>query len=304
MKLKELTPEEKRIIIDKDTERPFSGKYYMFNEDGVYTCKQCGVELFRSGDKFASDCGWPSFDDKIPGAVKFLSDPDGQRVEIECAKCSAHLGHIFYGERLTKKNVGYCVNSISLEFQSEIKPSKYQKPDQENKEIVVGGGCFWCTEAIFQKLDGVLNVTSGYAGGSVKNPTYKEVCAGDTGHAEVIKIEYNPVKVTLKKILDLFFLIHDPTTLNRQGADVGTQYRSIIFYSDKKEKDFIFEYIRENQRSFAKKIVTEVLPLSSFYKAEDYHKDYYNNHKTQSYCRIVISTKLEKTRNYLDKSSK
>lgn len=304
MKLKELTPEEKRVIIDKGTEKPFSGKYYTFNEKGIYTCKQCGAELFRATDKFHSACGWPSFDDQVSGAVKFLPDPDGERIEIECVKCGAHLGHIFYGEKLTDKNTRYCVNSISLEFKPEKSLNRYQKPKiKENKEIILGGGCFWCIEAVFQKLDGVLNVIPGYAGGTVKNPTYEEVCTGNTGHAEVVKIEYDPTRVSLKDILDLFFLVHDPTTLNRQGSDVGSQYRSIIFYTDEKEKEFISEYISEKQGFFVEKIITKVVPFSNFYEAENYHKNYYNNHNTQPYCTIVISPKLEKVRNYLDKKN-
>ena len=157
-----------------------------------------------------------------------------------------------------------------------------------------GGGCFWCTEAVFQMLPGVKSVTSGYAGGTKENPTYKEVCTGTTGHAEVIQVEYDPKAVSYEKLLETFWDAHDPTTLNRQGADSGTQYRSIILYSNEGQKAAAEKSKAEAQKQFHKSIVTEIAPLKKFYKAEDFHQEYYRNNSDQPYCRFVIRPKVEK----------
>jgi peptide-methionine (S)-S-oxide reductase len=158
----------------------------------------------------------------------------------------------------------------------------------------LGGGCFWCTEALFQMLPGVKSVTSGYAGGTTQNPTYKDVCRGDTGHAEVIQIEYDPKVVSYEKVLATFWEAHDPTTLNRQGADSGTQYRSIILYGSEAQKATAEKSKAEAQKHFSKPIVTEIVPLTKFYKGEDYHQDYYRANPNQPYCRAVIQPKVEK----------
>jgi peptide-methionine (S)-S-oxide reductase len=158
----------------------------------------------------------------------------------------------------------------------------------------LGGGCFWCTEAIFQMLPGVKSVTSGYAGGTKDNPTYKEVCTGNTGHAEVIQVEFDPKVVSYEKILDTFWEAHDPTTLNRQGADSGTQYRSIILYADEAQKAAAEKSKAEAQKLLGKTVVTEIVPLKKFYKGEDYHQDYYRSNSNAPYCRAVIRPKVEK----------
>jgi len=159
-----------------------------------------------------------------------------------------------------------------------------------------GNGCFWCTEAIFQQLDGVETVLPGYTGGEVKNPTYKAVCAGTTGHAEAIQITFDPKVITYRELLDVFFYTHDPTTLNRQGNDVGTQYRSAIFYHDEQQRVDAEEMISQliSEKVYDDPIVTEIAALDIFYVAEDYHIDYYNNNKNQGYCRAVINPKLDK----------
>ncbi len=164
----------------------------------------------------------------------------------------------------------------------------------QTETATLGGGCFWCTEALFQMLPGVKSVVSGYAGGTKENPTYKEVCSGNTGHAEVIQIEYDPKLVSYEKILDTFWDAHDPTTLNRQGADAGTQYRSIILYNSEAQKAAAEKSKAEAQKRFVKEIVTEITPLKKFYKAEDYHQDYYRSNPSQPYCRAVIQPKVEK----------
>jgi peptide-methionine (S)-S-oxide reductase len=158
----------------------------------------------------------------------------------------------------------------------------------------LGGGCFWCTEAVFQMLPGVNSVTSGYAGGTKENPTYKEVCTGTTGHAEVIQIKYDPSKVSYEKLLATFWDAHDPTTLDRQGPDTGTQYRSIILYSSEAQRAAAEKSKAEAQKHFRQPIVTEIVPLRQFYPAEDYHQDYFRQHSNERYCRFVIQPKVEK----------
>lgn len=167
----------------------------------------------------------------------------------------------------------------------------------DKKEIAIfGNGCFWCTEAIFMQLKGVESVLPGYSGGKIKNPSYKEVCTGNTGHAEVIQIIFDPHMISYRELLEVFFYTHDPTTLNRQGNDVGTQYRSAIFYNSKNQKDDAALIIRqlEAEGVYDRKIVTEITAFDVFYPAEDYHQNYYNNNKDQPYCRAVINPKLDK----------
>lgn len=195
--------------------------------------------------------------------------------------------------------IGLIMLSCTTQAQEKSKSVKKVKQEMSTKNIeyaTFGGGCFWCTEAIFEQLKGVLKVESGYSGGSVKKPSYKEVCTGNTGHAEVIHITYNPKEISFTDLLDVFFNTHNPTTLNRQGADVGTQYRSAVFYHNKEQKDAANAMINALDKSgvFDDKIVTEVTEFDTFYPAENYHQDYYNNNKTQGYCQMVINPKLQK----------
>jgi len=164
----------------------------------------------------------------------------------------------------------------------------------KNKIIVFGGGCFWCTEAVFRMFKGIVSATPGYAGGTTKNPTYEDVCNGDTCHAEVLQIEYDPEVMPLEKLLEVFFEMHDPTSLNKQGADSGSEYRSIILYITEEQKNTISEFIKEEQNKFDKPIVTEIKKLDKFYPAEDYHKDYFKKNPLQPYCIFVISPKVAK----------
>ena len=170
-----------------------------------------------------------------------------------------------------------------------------------DQTLVVGGGCFWCTEATYELVPGVKNVVSGYAGGHVENPTYKQIGGGNTGHAEVIRIEYDPKVVTLDALLDLFWTVHDPTTLNRQGADEGPQYRSIILYADDTQKQAAERSKEAAQARFSEPIVTEIVPLSTFYVAEDYHQDYFRNNPNAGYCQFVIKPKVKKLKQQLGK---
>lgn len=173
----------------------------------------------------------------------------------------------------------------------------------KTKIVTLGGGCFWCTEAVFNQVKGIEKVVSGYAGGNVPGyPTYREVCSGLTGHAEVIEISYNPEVISLQEILIIFMTTHDPTTLNQQGADVGTQYRSVIYYANAEEKAIILEVIQQIQPYYDDPIVTEVSKIPTFYPAESYHQNYYENNKGQGYCNYVITPKLTKLRKfYADK---
>ena len=270
-----LTDFEKSVILKKGTERAFTGKYNDHFEAGTYVCRQCGAALYRSDSKFKSQCGWPSFDDEIPKAVKRTPDSDGQRTEITCAACGGHLGHVFLGEELTAKNVRHCVNSISLVF----RPARQQ--------AVFAGGCFWGVEHLFQKVDGVSEAVSGYTGGSVKNPTYRQVCTGQTGHAEAVRIVFDPGKVSYEKLARLFFEIHDPTTKDRQGPDMGTQYRSAVYYADKEQKA-VAEKLIAQLRDKGYKVVTEVVPAVEFYPAEDYHQDYFTKHPDHAICHAPV----------------
>lgn len=195
--------------------------------------------------------------------------------------------------------------TASIDAQSIL--TKKLKMSDKLEIATLANGCFWCTEAIFQILNGVEKVTSGYSGGKVKNPTYNEVTSGETGHAEVIQIQFNPSVITFQEILDVFFATHDPTTLNRQGYDVGTQYRSAIFYHSTAQKEVAESFIKAltEAKVYDKKIVTQVTPFEAFYDAEAYHQNYYNNNKNQGYCVAVINPKLDKfIKKYKDKLKK
>jgi len=272
-----LTKTESSVINNKGTESPFIGKYVKNKEEGTYLCKKCGEALYYSSDKFESDCGWPSFDDEINGAVNRFPDPDGMRIEIECASCGAHLGHVFKGERFTSKNVRHCVNSVSLDFvPAHLEPGRYGM-------AIFAGGCFWGVEYFLQKTPGVISVTSGYTGGHVKNPSYREVCTGTTGHAEAVKIVYDPQKTSYEKLLRLFLEIHDPTQVGRQGPDIGDQYRSEIFYMNDDQKQ-ITEKCLNILKSKGYNVATQATQASEFYPAEAYHQDYYFNNGKVPYC--------------------
>lgn len=276
--LKSLTPEEERVIVNKGTESPFSGEYYASNESGTYTCKRCGAGLYRSDDKFDSGCGWPSFDDEIEGAVARTIDADGYRTEITCANCGAHLGHVFEGEGFTGKDTRHCVNSISLNFIPE---------ETETGRALFASGCFWGTEYHFSKIPGVISTTVGYTGGTTDNPTYREVCSGKTGHAETVEVIYHKNQVSFEELAKLFFETHDPSQVNRQGPDIGTQYRSEIFYLDDAQKHTA-EKLVGSLKDKGLKVATKITPAGKFYKAENYHQDYYDNTGGTPYCHVYV----------------
>jgi peptide methionine sulfoxide reductase msrA/msrB len=276
MTFKQLTPEEERVIVHKGTEAPYTGKYEKFSETGTYVCKRCGSPLYSSTDKFDAHCGWPSFEDEIPGAVKRIPDADGMRTEIECAKCSAHLGHVFLGEGLTDKDTRHCVNSISLDFIPAGQPAM-------TDTAIFAGGCFWGVEYYMKKIKGVISTEVGYTGGKTDRPTYKEVCAGNTGHYEAIEVVFDPGQTSYEVVARMFFETHDPTEWNHQGPDWGEQYRSAVFYRNEEQKSVTEKLIRElKDKGF--KAVTEVIPAKTFWKAEGYHQDYYDHKGTTPYC--------------------
>jgi len=280
--VKRLTPEERYVVAEKGTERPFSGIYVNSDSRGLYRCKVCNAPLYRSDDKFRSHCGWPSFDDVIPGAVKTQRDADGRRTEIVCARCGAHLGHLFTGEGLTPKNRRYCVNSVSLKFEKEkvATLSPYRR-------AYFAGGCFWGVEYYLEKLDGVKEVNSGFMGGRVERPSYRQVVQGNTGHLETVEVIYDPEKISYEELAKVFFEIHDPTQKNGQGPDIGSQYHSAIFVSNDKERKTVEKLIGIlKKRGYD--IATKVLDKKPFYKAEAYHQDYYDKHSKKPYCHRYI----------------
>ena len=263
-----LSPEEKSVIVDKGTEAPFTGEYDNFYEAGIFVCRACGSHLYDSSDKFDAGCGWPSFDKVKEGAIKKTSDFDlgYERTEITCAKCDGHLGHVFVGENLTPENTRHCVNSISVRFIA----------DEKLKKATFAAGCFWGVEELFRTLKGVYSTDVGYIGGHTKNPTYKEVCYENTMHAEAVEVFYDPKQISFDELIQLFWENHNPTTLNRQGPDVGTQYRSAIFFHDSEQEDIAKRTKDELDKSdkFSQPIVTEIVPAQKFYRAEEYHQEY------------------------------
>ncbi|MGD9647042.1 MAG: bifunctional methionine sulfoxide reductase B/A protein [Pirellulales bacterium] len=307
-----LTREQFEVLRSKGTERPFCGTLLDNKKQGVYTCAGCGLPLFSSDGKFDSGTGWPSFFQPI-AAENVAEEHDHsygmRRVEILCARCDGHLGHVFDdGPRPT--GLRFCLNSESLNFTPSEQLASLADPaavDSGSGEpasepadraqttsspdvdiAVLAGGCFWCTEAAFAQLRGVQDVESGYAGGTPETANYEDVCTGRTGHAEAIRIRFDPAQISFARLLDVFFDAHDPTQLNRQGNDIGTQYRSAIFYADETQKQAAAEKIAALNAAgvFGRPVVTTLEPLVAFYPAEAYHQDYAEKNPHQPYVRF------------------
>lgn len=286
---KALSPEAYEVTQRAGTERAFCGTLLDNKKEGVYACVVCDLPLFSSVHKFNSGTGWPSFYREFDPqhVARKVDESYGMvRTEINCARCGAHLGHVFEdgppptGER-------HCLNSASLTFYDK---GTEPKPDAKSAQTTTqpaadpaaletayfAGGCFWGIEHYFQKGPGVVDAVSGYMQGRADNPTYKQVCNGDTGHAETVKVVFDPKQISYHRLLEAFFVMHDPTQLNRQGPDFGEQYRSGIWYTSEAQKQEAETYIAELQESRFKgrKIVTQVEPARKFFAAEDYHQDY------------------------------
>ncbi|HEX4044306.1 MAG TPA: bifunctional methionine sulfoxide reductase B/A protein [Gammaproteobacteria bacterium] len=268
------------VIQEKGTEQPFTGDYNDFGEAGTYLCRQCGLPLFRSRSKFHSACGWPSFDEEIPGAVMMRRDADGHREEILCARCQGHLGHVFLGEGFTAKNIRHCVNSFSLDFVADLTV-------RETEEAIFAAGCFWGVEYYFKRLPGVLKTEVGYSGGDQQNPLYEAVCAGYSGHYESIRVIYDPDKLSYADVVRYFFNIHDPTQTDGQGPDHGAQYLSVIFYYDEMQKQLAQQCIAQLTAA-GYQVATRLLPVSVFWRAEKYHQDYYEKTGKTPYCHTYV----------------
>ncbi len=298
-----LTPEQYRVTRRHGDERPFSGEYCESYSPGIYSCLCCGTELFDSTVKFDSGTGWPSFTGPVKdNVIKYMPDNSYgmQNVEVLCNVCDAQLGHVF-PDGPEPTGLRFCINSVSLK-KEEIGEKTIGHELLETATL--GGGCFWCTEAILNELEGVTKVISGYAGGNIENPTYWQISNGDTGHAEVVQVQFNPQKISYADLLRLFLATHNPTSLNRQGADVGSEYRSIILYHNKMQQQTAREIIEEMQASFDKPIVTELVPFSKFFKAEQSHQGYYRNNPEKAYCQAVINPKLQKLRAHFSEALK
>lgn len=268
-----LNPLESHVILQKGTERAFTGEYTDTVEDGTYYCRQCDSPLYHSTDKFHSGCGWPSFDDELPGAVERHTDADGRRTEIVCATCGGHLGHVFLGEGFTDKDTRHCVNSISMVF----------RPGAPVARAVYAGGCFWGVEYLFEKLEGVHSATSGYTGGHVQNPTYRQVLTHTTGHLEAVEVLYDPRVISYEELTKYFFEIHDPTQVDGQGPDIGNQYLSAIFYRSRSEYDTAVKLATILEEK-GYEIATQLRGASLFWPAEEYHQDYYELKGSLPYC--------------------
>ncbi len=291
------TPEQYRVMRKSGTEKAFSGKYNDHYEKGIYYCAGCDTSLFSSETKYDHISGWPSFTATFDeNHIEYLEDNSlfRRRTEVRCSVCGAHLGHVFDdGPGPTHKH--YCINSVSLDFkraesQPESESNHSEKPNESAKKAgktenaIFAAGCFWGIEDKLRKTPGVISTEVGYTGGHVKNPTYKQVCTDKTGHAEAVKIAFDPTLISYDELLKVFFIIHDSTQLNRQGPNIGKQYRSAIFYYNDEQKMAAEKMVKklESTRRLGGSIATEIVPASQFNRAEEYHQKYYEKRKKDS----------------------
>jgi peptide methionine sulfoxide reductase msrA/msrB len=278
-----LTPEERHILLGKGTERPFCGVLLDNKKEGIYVCRLCGLPLFSSNAKFHSGSGWPSFFQPIdPAHIRQQRDTSHGMVRTEtlCARCGAHLGHVF-DDGPPPTGLRFCMNSGALKFYPTGADLPPESRPVATETAYFAGGCFWGVEDRFEQVPGVIDAVSGYQGGTTTRPTYKQVCSGKTGHAETVRVTFDPKRVTYRQLLEWFFKFHDPTQFNRQGPDVGLQYRSAIFAANddqlKQAKAYIDE-LSKSDRFRHRKIVTAVEPAKPFYEAEEYHQNYHAKH--------------------------
>ncbi len=312
---KRLSPEAFDVLRNQGTEPPAREPCCITRRRHLYL-HGCGLPLFSSDAKFDSGTGWPSFYQVfIKGNVAEVTDPDGSRTEIHCPRCGGHLGHVFDdGPKPT--GLRYCLDSVALKFTPREKlasladpaadkphdaaPEKNHSSDTKKttSTAVFAAGCFWATEAAFDQIKGVIHVESGYSGGTKETASYDTVCTGRTGHAESVQVTYDPSQISYDRLLDVFFAAHDPTELNRQGNDEGTQYRSAIFYADDAQRQAAEAKIEAltQAHAFPDPIVTAVEPLKTFFAAEDYHQNYVHLHPDEGYIQAVSIPKVEHVR--------
>lgn len=302
---KMLTPQQYDVMRNNGTEPAFLNKYWNNKEPGIYVDPLTGVPLFSSSDKFDSGTGWPSFTKAIDQTVIIEKQDTSHgmvRTEVRSKTSDSHLGHVFQ-DGPEPGGLRYCINSAALRFiptknltkegyaqYASLFTARAKKTKTETATF--GAGCFWGVQAAFEGIKGVKATTAGYMGGTLKNPTYKDVCTNTTGHAEVVRVEYDPAEVSYEKLLDVFWNIHNPTTPDRQGVDVGSQYRSVIFYyTPEQEKAARRAKSSLAQSSkFKNPVVTEIVPAGTFYKAEEYHQDYYKKQGIEP--TLNIATKI------------
>lgn len=284
-----LDPEAYRVTQKSGTEPAFCGNLLDNKKDGVYACVVCGLPLFSSEHKFNSGTGWPSFFREFDAShvSRKVDTAHGmERVEINCARCGAHLGHVFEdGPRPT--NERHCLNSASLKFLEKGATVPAESQPVKAEVAYFAAGCFWGVEHWFGKGPGVLEAVSGYMQGQIDNPTYKDICTGRTGHAETVKVTYDASRITYRRLVEAFFAMHDPTQLNRQGPDVGDQYRSGIWTVDEAQKrmaEAVMAELRGTKAYGEKAIVTVVEPAKTFWPAEEYHQEYIS--KNGAYCHV------------------
>lgn len=288
-----LTAEQYAVTQHAATERPFTNEYDHEFREGIYVDVTTGEPLFSSTDKYDSGCGWPAFSKPISDKLitKHTDHSHGMtRIEVKSKTGNAHLGHVFDDGPASTGGKRYCINSASLRFIpiEEMKAKgygEYIKLLRPMKEIYLAGGCFWGTEHYLKQIEGVVATEVGYANGRTKNPTYEDVCTDATQYAEAVHITYDPKVISLPFLLNLYFKSIDPTSINKQGNDRGTQYRTGVYYVDSSDKEVIKKVFDEQQKHVNGKLAVELEPLKNFYKAEEYHQDYLDKHPT-GYCHL------------------